>query len=466
MLRRPDTATYTGNDGWPTHTWREQSRTEQDVTHLLSMYTPSPAATPTASLFSHILSPSSPTTSSVLLPEEEEEEEEDDNPVGLSTTSLHLNRRGHAGFASSGLGVLSSGYQSLDASRPWIAYWCLLSLDVLGSSAITDELSTSVVSLLESCQNPGGGYGGGPGQMSHLAPTYAAMCALMIVGTEEALGSVDREAMRTWLLSIKQENGAFAMHEDGEVDARACYCALHVASVLSILDDEVARGVGDFLLATQGFDGGMGALPGNEPHGGYTYCAVGGLLLLGRGHEMRVESLLHWVVSRQMPVEGGFQGRTNKLVDGCYSFWQGAVPLMLDYLLTHPQGAAYGPGDAYACGGVKGGEEEEEVGGLMEANIVRLGTQLYSQEALQDYILIAAQNPRGGLRDKPGKSPDYYHTCYNLAGLSVSQHNSDGSLTVVGPLTNTLLPVDPVFAVHTLKAASACAFYAALAAAE
>jgi protein farnesyltransferase subunit beta len=26
---------------------------------------------------------------------------------------------------------------------------------------------------------------------------------------------------------------------------------------------------------------------------------------------------------RQMPVEGGFQGRANKLVDGCYSFWLG-----------------------------------------------------------------------------------------------------------------------------------------------
>lgn len=26
-----------------------------------------------------------------------------------------------------------------------------------------------------------------------------------------------------------------------------------------------------------------------------------------------------------MPFEGGFQGRTNKLVDGCYSFWVGAT---------------------------------------------------------------------------------------------------------------------------------------------
>lgn len=39
----------------------------------------------------------------------------------------------------------------------------------------------------------------------------------------------------------------------------------------------------------------------------------------------------------QGAVEGGFMGRTNKLVDGCYSFWQGGVfpllqKLMPDYL--------------------------------------------------------------------------------------------------------------------------------------
>jgi len=30
-----------------------------------------------------------------------------------------------------------------------------------------------------------------------------------------------------------------------------------------------------------------------------------------------------------MRLEGGFQGRVNKLVDGCYSFWQaGSFPLL------------------------------------------------------------------------------------------------------------------------------------------
>jgi hypothetical protein len=29
----------------------------------------------------------------------------------------------------------------------------------------------------------------------------------------------------------------------------------------------------------------------------------------------------------------------------------------------------------------------------------------------------------GGLRDKPGKRPDLYHTCNNLSGLAVAQHH-------------------------------------------
>jgi prenyltransferase beta subunit len=39
-----------------------------------------------------------------------------------------------------------------------------------------------------------------------------------------------------------------------------------------------------------------------------------------------------WMVSRQMTLEGGFHGRTNKLVDSCYAFWQaGTFPLLEVY---------------------------------------------------------------------------------------------------------------------------------------
>ena len=42
--------------------------------------------------------------------------------------------------------------------------------------------------------------------------------------------------------------------------------------------------------------------------------------------------------------------------------------------------------------------------------------------ALQEYILLLAQHPRGGLRDKPPKNADYYHTANNLSGISSAQH--------------------------------------------
>lgn len=35
-----------------------------------------------------------------------------------------------------------------------------------------------------------------------------------------------------------------------------------------------------------------------------------------------------------MEFEGGFQGRTNKLVDGCYSFWCGAIVPIVQAIIS------------------------------------------------------------------------------------------------------------------------------------
>ena len=52
---------------------------------------------------------------------------------------------------------------------------------------------------------------------------------------------------------------------------------------------------------------------------------------------------------------------------------------------------------------------------------------LFDRLALQEYVLLAAQDASGGgggggLRDKPGARCDAYHTCYNLSGMSLAQH--------------------------------------------
>lgn len=44
-------------------------------------------------------------------------------------------------------------------------------------------------------QNHYGGFGGGHGQSSHLAPTYAAVLSLAMAGGSEGLGMIDRLAL-------------------------------------------------------------------------------------------------------------------------------------------------------------------------------------------------------------------------------------------------------------------------------
>jgi hypothetical protein len=41
-------------------------------------------------------------------------------------------------------------------------------------------------------QHPDGGFGGGPGQAAHVVPTYAAVCALAIVGRPGPGGGWDQ----------------------------------------------------------------------------------------------------------------------------------------------------------------------------------------------------------------------------------------------------------------------------------
>lgn len=47
-------------------------------------------------------------------------------------SSISLKRSAHVTYLTRGLGYLHGNYQGLDASQPWIVYWILNSLDLLG----------------------------------------------------------------------------------------------------------------------------------------------------------------------------------------------------------------------------------------------------------------------------------------------------------------------------------------------
>ncbi|ORY00270.1 terpenoid cyclases/Protein prenyltransferase [Basidiobolus meristosporus CBS 931.73] len=370
----------------------------------------------------------------------------------LSKENIILRREPHIKFTLRGLDSLNQFFVVLDSSKPWLCYWMLHSLNLL-EYELPEEIKLRLVriSTLEKCQNSTGGFGGGPSQMSHLAPTYAAINALAIIGTPAAYEIINRETLYQWLLSLKQPDGSFIMHVGGEVDVRGSYCALSVASLLNILTPELMDGAAEFIARCQTYEGGIGSYPGSEAHGGYAYCGLAAMEILGKAELLNLPRLVEWAASRQMCLEGGFQGRTNKLVDGCYSLWMGGLFPLLESILER---------------------------GKSRADPTRYLQQhaLYDKEALQEYILLCCQKPSGGLRDKPGMNPDYYHTCYCLSGLSHTQNKvirkenttsvdlsglpglnsllwqSVGSHTsVVGDASNLVLPTHPV---HNIGLAS------------
>jgi len=58
--------------------------------------------------------------------------------------------------------------------------------------------ASDVAAFLGSCQHPDGGFGGGPQQLPHLAPTYAAVAALATLGGP-ALDVVDRAGVARFI---------------------------------------------------------------------------------------------------------------------------------------------------------------------------------------------------------------------------------------------------------------------------
>ncbi|XP_055879773.1 protein farnesyltransferase subunit beta-like [Biomphalaria glabrata] len=332
-----------------------------------------------------------------------------------------LDREMHTDFLTKGLQTLSSSYECLDSSRPWLCYWILHSLELL-EVIIPEERALAIANFLGKCQDPEGGFGGGPMQFPHLAPTYAAVNALCILAnvTNKVFDVINREKLYNYLMRMKTKEGAFKMHDGGEVDIRGVYCAVSVARLTNILTKELSDGVADFITRCQTYEGGFSGYPGLEAHGGYTFCGIAALVLLNHTERCDLRSLLRWTANRQTQLEGGFQGRTNKLVDGCYSFWQGATfPIVHMIMCT---------------------DDDDQ----------NLSAErwMFHQEALQEYILICCQHSHGGLIDKPGKARDHYHTCYCLSGLSVAQHFIGGSLSneiIIGNPQNRLRPVQPVY---------------------
>ncbi|TFK21562.1 terpenoid cyclases/Protein prenyltransferase [Coprinopsis marcescibilis] len=471
-----------------------------------------------------------------------------------------LNKHAHMQFLVRNLmHGFGSRYTSQDASQPWLMYWTLQSFGALG--VVLDPLNKQrVIDKILKWQHPGGGFGGGPGQAAHLLTTYASVCALAIVGRPGPGGGwddIDRQALYKFFLSLKQPDGSFLVAHHAEVDVRGIYCLLIVATLLDILTPALVEDTAEFIASCQTYEGGFASSsfpsydaaqkllrgaprpPLGEAHGGYTFCALASWVLLkpyvdlalggkegeaegGGRPEIDLGTLTRWLVQMQGGESelGGFKGRTNKLVDGCYAWWCAGAFGLLEALgvgvdetrgvelVVDPWGVplgksasgsvagsvktgsvdgsvktgsvagsvkSNGPGEgsvkssAKSCDGkVAGAVDGTEAGGAdlptegegsaaepgephadaqsardpwgqpaagwgkestgwggwgQQPGWVDVDDGLFNSKALQEYLLYAGQSPSGGLRDKPPKPADAYHTHYCLSGLSSAQHH-------------------------------------------
>lgn len=299
-------------------------------------------------------------------------------------------------------------------------------------------------------------------------------------------------------------------------------------------------GVQFIVFRCQSFEGGLGGEPGNEAHGGYTFCGLAALCLLDRAQELNLAALARWAVHMQGSMEGGFIGRTHKLVDGCYSYWQGAIFAILKtlsleestfwndlvpslqstevldipmYVLEDEEVSAHEEVKEQSERKLRKRAQElgldlkealevlvqpsqemnydrrirfdlfrstfEECQQTLEATdlsftelfpfdsmereqlpVHRIQTEtsaaLFDSFGLQCWILLHCQMNDGGLRDKPNKPADLYHTCYCLSGLAVAQQIEG---IILGPPENQLTILDPVLNVVASKSERAIRYF-------
>ena len=377
----------------------------------------------------------------------------------------------HYNFAKKLMSKLPGGYSSLDSGYPWLLYWVTNIITMCKDNyALNQKDKMQFVQILKELQHEDGGFCGSPKGHAHLISTYAAVMAIVNLGIPEAYDIIDINKMKNFLLKMKNNQfdinqkpsytdkngvylitrdknnefisyhtaypGTFQNHINGESDLRSTYCAMVVASVLNLINyddlenDPITKGVVNNIKNCQTFEGGLGPEPFCEAHGGYSYCGIATLVLLKKLNEIDTNSFVRWLVNRQMTKEGGFNGRTNKLVDSCYSFWQGSIFNMIymgDNKFTYD----------------------------MEL--------LYDQLSLQAYILFACQNlQNGGLIDKPGKFPDLFHTNYATAGLSLSQECLKDNFKVAlnSDLDDVFEKMNPIYCVTQEKIEKALKYYA------
>ena len=303
-------------------------------------------------------------------------------------------------------------------------------------------------------------------------PQYSYACQTTDVGTNNGTSSNNSND------NNRKANYPNYKDDDDDIGSSAT-SPIKTSSIFSktTISNSIASIV-RYIATCQTYEGGFGGECNAEAHGGYAFCAVSSLWLLGLSSSLLVslsklsnhpksgamintssttnyrptnnelltllssssssslynfspidlKELRGWLCRRQMSYEGGFSGRSNKLVDGCYTFWMGGAIAILDMLedeirLNDRRSVADSNDDDDDEDEDEDEDENDDDDTNNDDNSATRKNMSYSSydiNALRSYVLCCCQDPKGGLRDKPTKARDFYHTCYCLSGLALT----------------------------------------------
>ncbi|CAB3411276.1 unnamed protein product [Caenorhabditis bovis] len=230
---------------------------------------------------------------------------------------------------------------------------------------------------------------------ANLAQTYSALLTLTILGDD--LSRVNRTAILESVKRAQRKCGSFWSQASGsESDMRFVYCAVAICHILHDTDAIDWKKLGDFIKSSLNIDGGIGQGPGDESHGGSTFCAIASLALANRlwNEEVltlkEIARLVKWALWKQSM---GFHGRSHKADDSCYAFWIGATLTIL--------------------------------------NSYNLVNTVY----LREFLMIAQHPHIGGFckHPEPGSYSDLLHTYFSIAALSLMR---EPPINAINPAMN------------------------------
>lgn len=320
--------------------------------------------------------------------------------MGNPQDELHADK--HAKYFVRFLKLLPGRLSSHDSTRVTIAFFAVCGLDVLDRlHLLSDEAKKEIIEWIYSYQvvpsESGPKSGGFVGSSTlnvanadencgtnkykwgHLAMTYTGIAILVTLGDD--LSRLNRKAIVEGVAAVQRPDGSFsATIEGSEHDMRFVYCAAAICAMIDDWGEVNKKTMAEYIRNSLRYDYGVSQHLEMESHGGTTYCAISALSLsdqLGILSRKEIERIKRWLVFRQdIEDGGGFNGRPNKRVDTCYSFWIGATLKIL---------------------------------GAFE---------LTDYTENRRYVMSAQNITVGGFSKWTGTSADPFHTYFSLCGLS------------------------------------------------